>query len=300
MTLTELALDDLALAGLVLCITVGISLACGLGLEASIAIAAARMAVQLGAVALLFKVVLEQASPLCTAVAALVMVAVAGGELARRQELCIRGWYTQALCHLTLLVGVAISILCPLAGMIGPEPWYAPRYVLPVLALLSGSTLASASVALQTLTHGAMAERGAIEARMAQGARRFIAFAPLLRHALKAALSPFLQAMSASGLLALPGTMAGQMLAGADPLAAAKFQMLLTVALAGAGGLGAVTAALGGVLLLSDRRHRLRLDRLRRAAPRPRLATRLARWVAAGRRLGGRLPWLRVGSGALP
>jgi putative ABC transport system permease protein len=169
---------------------------------------------------------------------------------------------------------------------------------LPVLALVSGSILASASVALQTLTHGAVAERGAIEARMAQGARRFSAFAPLLRHTLKAALSPFLQAMSASGLLALPGTMAGQILAGADPFAAATYQVLLTVALAGAGALGALTVALGGVLLLSDRRHRLRLDRLRQVAP---SATTTSAMIA-GRRLVARIAsaWLRRGSGAFP
>jgi putative ABC transport system permease protein len=303
MTLSLLTLEDVAFAGLVLSINGLISLIFGLGLEASIAVAVLRMGVQLGAIGLLLKVMFEQASPLCTGLVAFVLVAVAGSELARRQEHRLRGWHGLLLCQLTLLVVVGIAMLFPLAGGLlpeaWPEPWYAPRYVLPVLALAGSSALASAGVALQALTHGAVVERAAIEARIAQGAHRFRAFQPLLRRALTAALAPLLQAMSASGSIALPGVMAGQLLAGADPLRAAKYQILLTAVLAVAGGVGAAIVAIGGVLLLSDGRHRLRLDRLHRAAPparRPIGATDSA--TATSRRLGWRIPGLRLFSGA--
>jgi putative ABC transport system permease protein len=59
-----------------------------------------------------------------------------------------------------------------------------------------------------------------------------------------------------------PGIMTGQILAGADPVEAARFQIMLTFVLGGAAGVGAVVAALAGVMLISDHRHRLRLDRL--------------------------------------
>jgi putative ABC transport system permease protein len=60
--------------------------------------------------------------------------------------------------------------------------------------------------------------------------------------------------------------MTGQILAGADPAEAAKYQIMIMFVLTGASGLGAFAAAFGGVLLLTDARHRLRLDRL---APSP-------------------------------
>jgi putative ABC transport system permease protein len=56
--------------------------------------------------------------------------------------------------------------------------------------------------------------------------------------------------------------MTGQILAGADPAEAAKYQIMIMLVLTGAAGLGALAAALGGSLMLSDSRHRLRLDRL--------------------------------------
>ena len=68
--------------------------------------------------------------------------------------------------------------------------------------------------------------------------------------------------MSVAGIVSLPGMMTGQILAGAYPAEAAKYQIMIMFVLSGASGLGALAAAYGGVLLLTDARHRLRLDRL--------------------------------------
>ena len=68
--------------------------------------------------------------------------------------------------------------------------------------------------------------------------------------------------MAATGLVALPGMMTGQILSGVDPIEAAKYQLLVMFLIAGGTSLGAVAAVLLGVMRLSDERHRLRLDRL--------------------------------------
>jgi putative ABC transport system permease protein len=60
----------------------------------------------------------------------------------------------------------------------------------------------------------------------------------------------------------MPGLMAGQVLAGADPLEAAKLQIAMLFAFLGAGALANILVAAGVGLVLTDRRHRLRLDRL--------------------------------------
>ena len=108
---------------------------------------------------------------------------------------------------------------------------------------------------------GRRAGAGAIEARIALGATRLQAFSGLLRRALRTATTPLLNTMAVAGVVTLPGMMAGQILAGADPGEAAKYQIMIMFVLAGASGLGAFAAALGSVLLMTDARHRLRLDR---------------------------------------
>jgi putative ABC transport system permease protein len=68
--------------------------------------------------------------------------------------------------------------------------------------------------------------------------------------------------MSATGIVSLPGMMTGQILGGVAPAEAVKYQILIMFLIAGGTGIGAVAAVMGAAYRLTDRRHRLRLDRL--------------------------------------
>jgi putative ABC transport system permease protein len=262
MNAVPLGIFDLALAAALLVVNGAISIVFGLRLERSLAVAALRMVVQLAAVGYVLKFVFEQTSPAWTALIALVMVVVAGLELVQRQERRPKGWLAYGLGNATLLLVGGMATLYAVAVVVGPSPWHAPRYVLPILGMVLGNTLTSVSLALQTFNEGAERERNAIEARIALGASRFEAFSGLLRQSLRTATTPLLNTMAITGIVTLPGMMAGQILAGADPSEAAKYQIMIMFILTGAAGLGAFAAALGSVLLLTDARHRLRLDRL--------------------------------------
>jgi len=69
--------------------------------------------------------------------------------------------------------------------------------------------------------------------------------------------------MAAAGVVFLPGMMTGQILAGAAPDQAVKYQILVLLLIAGATGLGVLTAVMASIWRVTDGRHRLRLDRLR-------------------------------------
>jgi len=75
-------------------------------------------------------------------------------------------------------------------------------------------------------------------------------------------LMPILNSMAAAGVIALPGMMTGQILAGAEPAQAVEYQMLIFFLIAGGTTVGSVTAVFGGWFRLTDGRHRLRLERL--------------------------------------
>jgi putative ABC transport system permease protein len=128
--------------------------------------------------------------------------------------------------------------------------------------MVLGNVLTAMSLTFDALTTAAVRERTAIEARLANGGTRMDAFEQVLGDALRSGTMPILNAMAVAGVVSLPGMMTGQILAGADPLEAAKYQMLILLVLAGASTLGVLAAGLGGVFLLTDPRHRLRLDRL--------------------------------------
>ena len=128
--------------------------------------------------------------------------------------------------------------------------------------MLVGNSLSGVALVLDSMTSAAIRERAQIEARLALGATRFVAFEDILRRSLRTGLMPILNAMAAAGVVSLPGMMTGQILAGIDPVEAAKYQVLIMFLIAGATSVAVLAGALASVWLLTDERHRLRLDRL--------------------------------------
>jgi UDP-glucose/iron transport system permease protein len=118
---------------------------------------------------------------------------------------------------------------------------------------------------LDTFCETVTRERTAIEARLALGAQRQEAMSGALRASLRTGMTPILTSMATTGIVALPGMMTGQILAGADPVEAVKYQVLIMFLIAAATALASFFGGLGAALLLTDKRHRLRLERL--AAP---------------------------------
>jgi len=257
---------DLVLAALLILINGALSIAFRLGLERSLLIAAARMVVQLAAVGLVLTFVFAQTSPLWTVGLGLIMVAFAGREVMARQTRRIRGWLAYGLGTGTLLFVGLIAVLFGVGVLIGPEPWYSPRFALPILGMILGNTLTGISLGMETLTSAAERERAAIEARIALGSPRFEALSGVIRQAMKTGMMPIINAMAATGIVALPGMMTGQILAGIDPVEATQYQVLIMFLIAGSTALGTFLAVIGGARLLTDERHRLRLDRLAKAA----------------------------------
>lgn len=262
MSYIALQATDLALAASLVLANAALSLLLQLGLTRQYLIAALRMAIQLTLLALVLKVLFAAVSPLWTGLAALVMVLFAGREILARQERRMSGLWSYGLGTGAMLFAATVVTVFALTTQVQPEPWYHPRYALPLLGMVLGNTMTGVSLGLHTLTTGLVSQRSAVEAQLALGASRRQATLPVARAALTSALIPIINAMAATGLVSLPGMMTGQILAGVAPEEAVKYQMMVTFLIAGATGLGAVLAVVAGVYRLTDRRHRLRLDRL--------------------------------------
>ena len=253
---------EVLLAGVFLLINAGLSLALDLGFVRRMGIAALRMVIQLSLVGLVLKVILTTKSPWLTALVATVMVSVAGYEVMARQERRLKGVWGYGLGTATMLLGASVVMLFALNVVIRPDPWYDPRYAIPMFGMILGNAMTGIAVGLTALSNDLASRRPAIEAHLLTGATRWQALAPAMRRAATAGLIPIINAMAATGVVSLPGMMTGQILAGADPEQAVRYQILVMLLISGATGIGVVLALLGAALRLSDGRHRIRLDRL--------------------------------------
>ena len=262
MSFISLTVWDVAVVSLFVLMNGLLSLRLSLGIERQLLVAAVRMVVQLAAVGSVLTLLFSAASLAWTLAMALVMVLVAGREIMARQARRLAGWWGYGLGTATMSLAAATLTLVALLGSLQPEPWHDPRYAIPLFGMILGNAMTGISLGLDTLTTAAVRERAAIEARIALGAARFDALRPAMREAMRRGFMPMINGMAAAGIVSLPGMMTGQILAGIEPAAAVKYQLLIMFLISGATGLGLLTAVVGGAWRLTDSRHRLRPDRL--------------------------------------
>jgi len=262
MSFITLSYWDIALAACLLIFNAALSMAFQLGLGKRLLIAGLRMAVQLTLVGLVLKTLFALASPWLTGFAALVMVLFAGREAMARQDRKFEGLWSYGIGTGSMMTAGLIVTVFGLTTQIAADPWYDPRYALPILGMILGNTMNGVSLGLDRLVSGAYQRRAAIEAQLMLGADMPQAIRPVVREAMRAGLTPIINSMAAAGLVSLPGMMTGQILAGVEPVEAVKYQILIIFLITGGTGLGTFVAVISGSRRLTDSRHRLRLDRL--------------------------------------
>lgn len=186
----------------------------GTGLYATI-----RMLVQLLLVGFVLIFIFESEQPYFIGFVVLVMLIVASRIAIRPIPESTLGTYFQAL------ISISVSSLLTLAlvtqAVIGVEPWFSPRYVVPLAGMIIAGAMNAVSLA---------GERMNVE--LSRGAD----YREARRTAFKASVIPITNSLFAVGLVALPGMMTGQILSGVSPLIAVKYQIVVMNMLFGATG----------------------------------------------------------------
>jgi putative ABC transport system permease protein len=261
--MVELSLADLAIAAVLVLLLALLSIRLRSNISQQLIIAAVRTAVQLTLVGLVLKVLFANASFGWVMLMALVMLLVAGREVMARQERRFKGWLGYAVGTFSMFLSSFAVTVFALVVILGENPWYTPQYAIPLLGMLLGNTMNGIAIAMDRLTHTAWEQRAVIEARLILGERWDQAIADYRRQAIRSGMIPIINAMAAAGIVSLPGMMTGQILAGAPPVEAVKYQILIMFLISAGTGLGTLAAVSIGSKQLFDERQRLCLDRLR-------------------------------------
>jgi len=262
MSVLALSPLDLAIAASLVLALAALSLRLQLGVERQLLFSAARSTLQLLLIGVVLKVLFENAQLLWVALMAGVMIMLAGREVMVRQKRRLVGGWGFGVGTLSIFVSsFAITVLALLV-VIGSDPWYAPQYAIPLLGMILGNTMNGIALGLDRLTQDAAQKRQIIETRLALGQNWKQAISDCRREAIRVGMIPIINAMSAAGVISLPGMMTGQILAGTPPVEAVKYQILVMFLIAGGTGFGTVVAVSLAARRLFDERQRLRLDRL--------------------------------------
>ena len=184
--------------------------------------ATARMLIQLLVIGYVLTYIFNADQPYIVLAALLVMMAVASWIALR--PLGRRTPTRYAIAFAAVAVSGLLTLVLVTQGVLSLDPWYDPRYAIPLSGMLFSAAMNAVSLA---------AER--YDAELATGATT----AEALPTALNAALIPQVNTLFAVGLVALPGMMTGQILAGVEPLIAVRYQIVVMCMLFGVTALSA-------------------------------------------------------------
>jgi len=225
-------------------------------------IAATRMVVQLLFMGVWLTYVFNADNPLWIVLVGVIMLTAAGYEITKRQQYRFQklnglliGFLALSMTSLVLLMGV-------LTFVIQPSPWYEPQYAIPLLGMLLGNSMTAIGLGLDTLTRSAVQSKAKIEAQLALGKTAKQSMNFIRQQSLHSAMIPIINMLVAAGIISLPGMMTGQILAGADPMEAVKYQIMSMLLIAASTGFGTLIAVHLASRKLFDSRQRLKLDDL--------------------------------------
>ena len=239
-----LTLPQVALAFVPVVITLGILLYWSFGVGRAL-YALARMLVQLLLIGYVLAWIFGAGSgALILLVLAIMLLAAAWIGVGTVSE---HRWQLLAASLISIAIGGGLTLALVTQVVLQLDPWYLPRYMIPLAGMVFANAMTAVSLAAERLFAELKHGLNWPEARFA---------------AYQAAMIPVINALLAVGLVSLPGMMTGQILSGVEPLEAVKYQIVIMFLIAAAASMGAI-----GVCLLSYHRlfsgdHQFRFDRL--------------------------------------
>ena len=197
------------------------------GLVKATLVAAGRMIVQLFLISIYLRYLFEWDNPWLNTLWVVIMAVIATHTLGERTRL---RWRVVAVPAFVSFVVAALLVgfffLCVVLQLDHP---FTARYFIPIMGILMGNMLGVNVLTLSTFYSGIERERATYYYLLGNGATRFEAWLPFLREAVIKSFTPCIANMAVMGIVALPGTMIGQILGGSSPDVAVKYQMMIVI-----------------------------------------------------------------------
>ncbi|WP_366248776.1 iron export ABC transporter permease subunit FetB [Terribacillus aidingensis] len=192
-----------------------------LGLEKDTVIATVRSIIQLFAVGYVLQFIFDSGNILYIFLMVALMIGAAV-QNARKKGASIRG-----ITWKLVLTFIVIEVLTQgiLLGLQITPP--TAQYIIPLSGMVIGNSMVLGILFLNRFTSEVASRREETELILSLGGTPKQAIQRSLLASIKASTIPTIESQKTIGLVQLPGMMSGQIIAGADPLQAVMFQLLI-------------------------------------------------------------------------
>ncbi|TCO08235.1 ABC transporter permease [Natronoflexus pectinivorans] len=198
-------------------------------LNKDLIISVTRMIIQLFLVAVYLEWIFEQNSAWINTLWVLIMVIIGAATVVKRVALSWKHFLVPLL--LAGFISIFIIDAFLLGLVIKPDYFFDARYFVPITGMVLGNSLNHNIVGLTAWFDGLSKQRELYYFLLTNSGSKRQAMLPFIQDALKKGLNPMLATMSVMGLISLPGMMTGQILGGASPGVAIKYQVMIMLAI---------------------------------------------------------------------
>lgn len=214
--------QSLLLTALLLLIPIFISSKEKLGLSKDILIAAGRATIQLFVVGFVLQYIFEADSTIMIIVMSLLIVFNASMN-ARSRNQKLDNIFLIAM--ISIGVGTVLTLVTLL--LTGAIKWSANE-VIPIVGMLASNAMVGLNLSLNSMRENFDHQKQKVQEKLALGANKRQASKEFMRLGIQSGMIPQIDSARTVGLVALPGMMTGMLMAGADPLEAVKYQLMIT------------------------------------------------------------------------
>ena len=211
-------------------IAAGISGIMRMGIGKTLLWSACRALLQLCAMGFIMAFVIKSNNPWFVLLLIAVMLVAAVQITLSRATGVPKGMAGPVLLSLVVTMLIMMSLVTEL--IIRPQPWYAPQLVVPLTGMLLGNTVSTLAVGLSRFFESMRERRDEVDTLLALGATAWEAARPSIVSSIRLGLLPTTASLTSAGIVTVPGMMAGQVIAGGNPIDAAKYQFLILAVIA--------------------------------------------------------------------
>lgn len=228
-TTQDISLVNLIIGFSVLLIPVAIFLYYKVRLIKDMLISTLRMVVQLSLVAVYMEWIFRLNNAWINSAWVIIMISVSAYTSVSRvklnRKIFIIPFAMAILVSLLIIDGFFLGLIIQL------EYVFDARYFIPISGMILGNSLNHNIVGLSNYFDNFESKKELYYFVLTNSGNAVMAKRPFIQEALIKGLNPLLAAMSVMGLISLPGMMTGQILGGASPATAIKYQIMIMIAI---------------------------------------------------------------------
>jgi len=181
-----------------------------------------RAVIQLVAVGYILEYIFGLQNPIFTTLLLLFMIFNASYNASKRGKGIKKG---VMISFLSILIGTAVTLSILILSRI---IHYKAIQIIPIGGMIISNSMVALGLCYKQLTSDFKNKREEVETKLSLGADILPSSIEIIRDSIKTGMIPTIDSAKTLGIVSLPGMMTGLILAGASPLEAIKYQIMVT------------------------------------------------------------------------